>query len=95
MLLRMRVEEASQTPPNGDSAIDVCILIDRGVDLVTPLMTQLTYEGLMDEVLGIHNGSVVLEHAAGACDIQEISSTHDSSFRQQCTNTVWSTHYTA
>lgn len=60
MLLRMRVEEAPQAP-EGDPAIDVCVLLDRGADLVTPLMTQLTYEGLLDEVLGIRNSSVVLE----------------------------------
>jgi len=40
--------------------VDTLILLDRAVDLVTPLCTQLTYEGLIDEVLGISNGSVEL-----------------------------------
>lgn len=31
------------------------IILDRQVDMVTPLCTQLTYEGLVDEVLGIKN----------------------------------------
>ncbi|KAA8492599.1 Vacuolar protein-sorting-associated protein 33-like [Porphyridium purpureum] len=31
------------------------IVIDRGVDPVTPLVTQWTYEGLLDEVFGIQN----------------------------------------
>ena len=31
------------------------------VDLVTPLCTQLTYEGLIDEVFGIKSGVVQLE----------------------------------
>lgn len=31
------------------------IVIDRSVDMVTPLCTQLTYEGLVDEVVGIKN----------------------------------------
>ena len=35
-------------------AIDTLILLDRTVDLVTPLSTQLTYEGLIDEIYGIH-----------------------------------------
>lgn len=34
-------------------SIDALILLDRTVDLVTPLSTQLTYEGLIDEIYGI------------------------------------------
>jgi len=33
-----------------------CILLDRQVDMVTPLATPLTYEGLLDEVVGIETG---------------------------------------
>jgi len=33
--------------------IDAIILLDRSVDLLTPLSTQLTYEGLIDEIYGI------------------------------------------
>ena len=29
------------------------VLVDRAVDLVSPLPTQLTYEGLIDELLGV------------------------------------------
>lgn len=32
-----------------------CIVIDRNMDLVTPLMTQFTYTGLLDEVFGVKN----------------------------------------
>ena len=31
-------------------------LIDREADLVTPLCTQTTYEGLLDETFGIKSG---------------------------------------
>ena len=31
--------------------------MDRSVDLVTPLCTQLTYEGLVDEIMTITNGA--------------------------------------
>lgn len=31
------------------------LLIDRAVDLISPLATQLTYEGLIDEIYGINN----------------------------------------
>ena len=33
--------------------IDAVVLLDRTVDLMTPLSTQLTYEGLIDEIYGI------------------------------------------
>lgn len=35
------------------SQIDHLLLIDRSVDLLSPLATQLTYEGLIDELFGI------------------------------------------
>ena len=34
--------------------IDAVILLDRTVDLITPLVTPLTYEGLVDELFGIN-----------------------------------------
>ncbi|KAF3905578.1 hypothetical protein AA313_de0207602 [Arthrobotrys entomopaga] len=37
------------------SIIENLIIIDRETDLVTPLLTQLTYEGLIDEIFGIQN----------------------------------------
>ncbi|CAG9834285.1 unnamed protein product [Diabrotica balteata] len=42
---------------NQQSCIDQIILIDRSVDLITPLATQLTYEGLIDEIFGINNST--------------------------------------
>ena len=54
MMLRMRREMAgseSQITPQ----IDDLFLIDRTVDPLTPLLTQLTYEGLIDEVYDIQN----------------------------------------
>ena len=43
------------TPSNTSESV---IIIDREVDLVTPLLTQLTYEGLIDEVWGIQNNQI-------------------------------------
>lgn len=37
------------------------IIIDREVDMVTPLLTQLTYEGLIDEVFGIQNNQTEVD----------------------------------
>ncbi|XP_011655870.1 vacuolar protein-sorting-associated protein 33 homolog isoform X2 [Cucumis sativus] len=41
--------------------INTLILIDREVDMVTPMCSQLTYEGLVDEFLHVNNGSVELD----------------------------------
>ncbi|RUP50376.1 vacuolar protein sorting 33-like protein A [Jimgerdemannia flammicorona] len=72
MLLRMRREQAvvddtstSTSPPSFlntlSSHIDQLVIIDRAADLVTPLCTQLTYEGLIDEVIGIKHSFVELD----------------------------------
>lgn len=55
MMLRMKREFAgsqNQILP----VFDTLLLLDRNVDLLTPLATQLTYEGLIDEIYGINNG---------------------------------------
>eukprot|EP00764_Aduncisulcus_paluster_P011490 gnl/Carplike_NY0171/4438_a6026_221.p1 GENE.gnl/Carplike_NY0171/4438_a6026_221~~gnl/Carplike_NY0171/4438_a6026_221.p1 ORF type:complete len:747 (+),score=191.34 gnl/Carplike_NY0171/4438_a6026_221:47-2242(+) len=49
----LRLEEQSEP-----SKITQLIIIDRTYDLYTPMLTQLTYEGLVDEYIGIH-GTVV------------------------------------
>ena len=35
--------------------VDSLIIVDRSVDWVTPMCTQLTYEGMLDEFVGIKN----------------------------------------
>lgn len=63
LLSRMRQEllageDASETDKIGltpSTTTESLIIIDREVDFVTPLLTQLTYEGLIDEVFGIQN----------------------------------------
>ncbi|EDO44187.1 predicted protein [Nematostella vectensis] len=61
MMMRKKREMAdseSQLPPQ----IDTVLLLDRNVDLLTPLFTQLTYEGLIDELFGIHNTTAKFPH---------------------------------
>ncbi|MDR3549589.1 MAG: hypothetical protein P4M11_15195 [Candidatus Pacebacteria bacterium] len=41
--------------------IDIMVMMDREVDLVTPLMMQMTYEGLIDELFGIRCGMVEID----------------------------------
>lgn len=63
LLSRMRQELlAGEEAAEGDkiglspsTTNESVIIIDREVDFVTPLLTQLTYEGLIDEVFGVQN----------------------------------------
>ena len=49
------------------ATIDSLIIIDRDVDFATVLMTQLTYEGLIEEIVGIqHNQAEVDSSISGA-----------------------------
>ncbi|GBG29626.1 Vacuolar protein sorting-associated protein 33A [Hondaea fermentalgiana] len=41
--------------------IDTLLLIDRNLDLVTPMCTALTYESIIDKLMGIRNGHVMLD----------------------------------
>jgi len=66
LMQRLR-REAGVATASGSAAsaaagdIDSIILLDRSVDLVTPLLTQLTYEGLIDELFGIKNSFIDVE----------------------------------
>lgn len=60
MMLRMQMQMVGGVP-NKQVFSDVpdfhqLILLDRTVDLISPLLTQHTYEGLIDEFFGIDNG---------------------------------------
>lgn len=48
----------TDTPP-------VLLVLDRKNDPVTPLLTQWTYEAMVHELIGIENGKVTLDPAAG------------------------------
>lgn len=57
MMTSLRREQEAEGRRKGAPSADMLLLIDREVDLVTPMSTQLTYEGLIDEVFGIRDGS--------------------------------------
>lgn len=42
----------------GKSGIHTAIVFDRNLDLVTPMLTQITYEGMLDETFGISCGMI-------------------------------------
>lgn len=89
MLIRMRQEllagEGSSdsdpsrlTPSLTNESV---IIIDREVDFVTPLLTQLTYEGLIDELFGIHNNQTEVDTAIVGAATQSASTTSQSKKR--------------
>ncbi|KAG8691360.1 hypothetical protein FRC11_004686 [Ceratobasidium sp. 423] len=43
--------------PDVSKQFDSLVIIDRSTDLITPFLTQLTYEGLLDEYFGIKHYS--------------------------------------
>ncbi|GAA6038956.1 hypothetical protein JCM8097_000593 [Rhodosporidiobolus ruineniae] len=49
---------APSSIPLANGTIDSLIIVDRSVDMVSALCTQLTYEGLVDEVVGIKHSNV-------------------------------------
>ncbi|GAA6049807.1 hypothetical protein JCM3770_002171 [Rhodotorula araucariae] len=64
LLRRMRREQSSSIPssaPLASGSIDSMIIIDRQVDMVSAFCTQLTYEGLVDEVVGIKHSHVDID----------------------------------
>ncbi|XP_055963142.1 vacuolar protein sorting-associated protein 33A [Sorex fumeus] len=59
MMIRMK-REFTGSQNSIFPVFDNLLLLDRNVDLLTPLATQLTYEGLIDEIYGIQNSHVKL-----------------------------------
>lgn len=41
--------------------VDAVIIMDRSVDLLTPFVTQLTYQGIIDENIGIEINKVIID----------------------------------
>lgn len=61
LMHRMRTEANQNLFAFTIPEIDQLVLIDRTADLVTPCMTQFTYEGLLDEVFGIKNAALEVD----------------------------------
>jgi hypothetical protein len=69
LLVRMRKEHVAGEASNAgsyatlspSSTLEGLVIIDREADFVTPLLTQLTYEGLLDEVFGIENSLATVD----------------------------------
>lgn len=55
-MLQRRRNEITEAPVSRCFVQNIMI-VDRNVDLVTPLVTQLTYEGLIDELFTVSCGN--------------------------------------
>lgn len=58
LMARMRRDIGVECDPAMSPLIDTLMIIDRTVDLTTPVVTQLTYEGLIDEFYGIKHSKL-------------------------------------
>ena len=62
---RSRLEYLSnvtgQITDQKDSEFDSMVILDRSVDYITPFRSQLTYEGLLDELYSINSCFVELD----------------------------------
>lgn len=86
LLIRMRQELLAGEGVADDSAArlapsttnDSLIIIDREVDFVTPLLTQLTYEGLIDELFEIQHNQTKADTSIVGPAAQSSSTTSQS-----------------
>ncbi|KIW92043.1 uncharacterized protein Z519_07025 [Cladophialophora bantiana CBS 173.52] len=84
LLLRGRKEldaddAATQYTSMPSTSIEQLIIIDRDVDFATVLLTQLTYEGLIDELVGIKHNRAEVDSAVIGAAPQQRSQTGSSS----------------
>ncbi|XP_076622166.1 vacuolar protein sorting-associated protein 33A [Colletes latitarsis] len=69
-----REEEEIKATSTQSTTIEYLLLLDRSIDLLSPLVTQLTYEGLIDEIFGIECNAVKLP-AKRFCDSEDSPTT--------------------
>ncbi|KAJ3424267.1 vacuolar protein sorting-associated protein 33a [Anaeramoeba flamelloides] len=55
------LQSKRNTHTSENSQIKKVILVDRTIDLITPLLTQQTYEGMVDEIYGIENSILEID----------------------------------
>ncbi|KAJ3426904.1 vacuolar protein sorting-associated protein 33a [Anaeramoeba flamelloides] len=55
------LQSKRNTQTSENSQINKVILVDRTIDLITPLLTQQTYEGMIDEIYGIENSILEMD----------------------------------
>lgn len=69
--LKMASAEKGESKYGGESVFDCLIMLDRDIDLISPLLTQLVYEGLIDEVFGINTTVALVDSKALKKEVKE------------------------
>lgn len=73
--------ESRRADLNVSTTNESIIIIDREVDFLTPLLTQLTYEGLIDELFMIQNNQAKIDTTVVGAPAQSSSATSQSQKR--------------
>ena len=60
ILKNLEIESKIKIEESTKSDIDCLVILDRNVDFVTPLLSQFTYQGFLDETLGIVDNSIFI-----------------------------------
>ena len=71
----------ADAPPPGAGAVTEWILLDRAIDWATPLLTQLTYEGLVRETVPVVGGAAVVPGGSDGATTRVALSATDATFR--------------
>ena len=61
-LKKLLENEEEVNPCETEDQILAAVFIDRSVDFITPLCTQYTYEGMIDELIGIKMSTYYIKH---------------------------------
>ena len=79
-----RLKEVSQVGflhQEGGAQITELILFDRTCDFVTPLCSQLTYEGILDDVFGICSGFIQIGKEVMGKDVKVLLNARDPVYK--------------
>ncbi|KFM57951.1 Vacuolar protein sorting-associated protein 33B, partial [Stegodyphus mimosarum] len=66
-MMNLMMKELKYESPISDS-VSHLIVLDRDIDYISVLLSQLTYEGLLDETFGINNGRVIFPQEVSGKD---------------------------
>jgi len=78
MMSMRREMQAAELELSVPPQFDTLIILDRQVDLISPLITQLTYEGLIDECFEINNTCIKLPSDKFANQAQDSSDSSET-----------------
>jgi len=79
-------DKIAPTPGQSGEGKSLLLVLDRSVDIVTPLLTEWTYEGMLDEVFGMRNSVLEVEKRILQGEAGGPSEQNTAVVRQKMTN---------